>query len=181
MQPLLQGSSIVEGNRCVFGTDSWVVQYPRAYTQLNNTGILLGNQPTRNVQYSGSITAGIIEANTLAIVGIRIYSEGGLNIMGDARVFGTAIASSSISPSVEQSKYDIASLQHKLCLDIVKSVDVNEYTQEDIDEQTSIGLFAQELQAALSEQLPHTANLVVQSGDMLSVDSGGLVCIMGCT
>lgn len=71
----------------------------------------LGNQATGNVQHSGSITAGIIEADTMAIVGIgssntnrkmKIYSEGGLNTMGNTRVFGTAIADSFVTPSDEK-------------------------------------------------------------------------------
>lgn len=71
VQPILDGSSTVNGNRVdAFGTASWVVQTLRNYTQLNSKGDILGNQPSGNVQYNGSITAGIIEANTSVIVGI---------------------------------------------------------------------------------------------------------------
>lgn len=53
---------------------------------------MFGNQSSRD-NYSGSITVNVPESGTLAIVGssttagrkIRVYSEGGLSIMGDTR------------------------------------------------------------------------------------------------
>lgn len=69
-------------------------------------------------------------------------------------------------------------LDDKLRLDIVKSVVVKDYIRADIDEQNRLGLFAQELQAAVSENVPSIESQVIQSGDILTVNYGGLVCIL---
>lgn len=51
VQPLLDASSMVNGNRLyVFGGDSWVAQTSRNYTQLNSKGIMLGNQASGYTQ-----------------------------------------------------------------------------------------------------------------------------------
>lgn len=90
-----------------------MAQYPRAYTQMNAKAIILGRQSTINARYSGSITSGMLEADTMTKVGIgssdtnrkiRIYSEGGLIIMGDTLVRGYVIADSHITPSDEKIK-----------------------------------------------------------------------------
>lgn len=104
-----------------------------------------------NVQYSGSATAGIIEADTLAIVGIgpsfsnrKRYSEGGLERMGNTHVFGTAIAGNFTTPSDEEAKDKMVPLDNRLCFDIVNIVDVEEDIRKDIDDTTRVGLIAQE-------------------------------------
>lgn len=70
-------------------------------------------------------------------------------------VHGYVIADRHITLLDEMSKDDIATLGNILCLDIVKSVGVKECIRKDIDEQTRKGIIAQELQAAIGEQVPH--------------------------
>lgn len=153
VQPILESSSILNGNRVyAFGGDAWAVQYPRAYTQPTVQGIMLGNQPRGNVQCNGSITAGLLEADTMTRAGVgssntnrkvRIYAEGSLSIMEDTCVNGDVVADSFVTPPDGQTQDNIATIENKLCLDGVKSVDVKEYIRKDSGDQKRIGIIAQ--------------------------------------
>lgn len=77
---------------------------------------------------------------------IRTYWEGGLNIMGATRIYGT--------------------VDNKKCLDIVAIVDVKSYMRNDIGDDKKMGLIAQELTADISATLPDIKQRVVQSGDI---------------
>lgn len=107
--PVLDAPSIINSNRIyAVGGDAWVIQNPRNYTPLTHKGTVWDNQSSGD-KYSGSITATVLKSGTLAIVApgkttgrkIRMYSEGGLNIMGDTRIHGVVTGDSFPKPPDE--------------------------------------------------------------------------------
>lgn len=64
---------------------------------------------------------------------MKLYTDGGLTIMGNTRVFGVVTADNLLTLSDEHLKYDITPIGNKLCLDTVKNVEVTAYARLDID------------------------------------------------
>lgn len=99
--------------------------------------------------------------------------------MGATRMYGAVMGDSFTNPPGEQLKGNVTNVDNKKRFDTVANVGVKSYVRNDIgDDKQRMGLIAQELKAAIGETTPDVTTLVVQFGDIQTIDYSMLVCIL---